>query len=110
MTDPFIPDMQAVYWVDGTILPANETAGPHRAVVVVGTPPTTTGTVTVVSRSGTERFGVAHPADPSLGLSGPGRFSRRHPVQAQLWTPATTLRAGVLDDATFAAVVARFGS
>ena len=107
MTEPFLPDVQTVYWVDGTILPAGEPE-PQRAVVVVASPPTPTGTVTVVSRSATDRFGVEHGADAGLGLSSKGRFSRRHPVQAQLWTPATTTPVGVLDDATFAAVVARF--
>ena len=107
MSEPFLPDVQAVYWVDGTILPAGEPE-PQRAVVVVATPPTTTGTVTVVSRSATDPFGVEHAADAGLGLSTRGRFSRRHPVQAQLWTPATATPAGVLDQATFAAIVARF--
>ncbi|MGH9225558.1 MAG: hypothetical protein ACRD2W_17625 [Acidimicrobiales bacterium] len=108
MSEPFVPAVQTVYWVDTSILPAGD-AERQRAVVVVAAPKTTRGTVTVVARSGTDAFGVAHHAEPALGLSAPGRFSRRVPVQGELWTPSVVARSGLLDDSTFAAVVARFG-
>lgn len=106
--DGFVaPAVQWLYWLDTTILPTGD-AEDHRAVVVLAVPPTPAGTVTVVSRSGTDRFGVVHPADEGLGFSADGWFSRRHPVQRSLWTSAATSPIGRLDDATFAAVRARF--
>ena len=107
--EPYLPVPQTVYWVDTGVLPAPDPEA-HRAVVVLATPATTAGTVAVASRSSADGFGVDHPADARLGLSSPGTFSRRLPVQAQLWTPATTAALGRLDDATFAAVVDRFGT
>ena len=108
MSESFVPAVQTVYWVDTSILPAGD-AERQRAVVVVAAPPSASGTVTVVARSGTDRFGVEHGADVALGLSAPGRFSRRLPVQGQLWAPGLVEPSGRLDDATFAAVVDRFG-
>ena len=108
MSEPFVPAVQTVWWVDTSILPAGD-AERQRAVVVMSSPATTAGTLTVVARSGTDPFGVEHTADARLGLSAPGRFSRRHPVQAQLWTPSSVAASGTLDDVTFAAVVERFG-
>jgi len=108
MSEPFPALVQTVYWVDTSILPAGD-AERQRAVVVMAAPPSVAGTVTVVARSGTDRFGVPHGADAALGLSAAGRFSRRLPVQGELWTPAVASPCGRLDDSTFAAVVDRFG-
>ena len=105
--DPYLPAPQTVYWVDTTVLPAGDPDA-QRPVVVVAVPPTSSGTVTVVARSATDGFGVPHPADRRLGLSAPGHFSRRHPVQGQLWTAGNVTEVGSLDDATFAAVLSRF--
>jgi hypothetical protein len=105
--EPFLPEAGMVYWVETTILPPAD-AEWRRPVVVLAPPETVNGTVTVVARSGTDDFGVEHPADPDLGLSRPGRFSRRHPVQGRLWTRRDVAPIGPLDDAVFAAVVARF--
>ena len=107
--EPVLPSPGTVYWVHTGILPAPDPE-PHRAVVVLDAPATTGGTVTVAARSSSDGFGVEHRPDPLLGLSSPGRFSRRLPVQAQLWTPATATPLGPLDAATFAAVTDRFRS
>ncbi len=104
---PTLPMPGTVYWVETGIFPAPDPE-PHRAVVVLAAPATTGGTVTVVTRSSSDDFGVDHRPDSRLGLSSPGRFSRRLPVQAELWTPVTATALGPLDDATFAAVLDRF--
>ncbi|MGH9278123.1 MAG: hypothetical protein ACRD12_08455 [Acidimicrobiales bacterium] len=107
MSDPAHPVVQMVYWVDTTILPPGDRET-QRPVVVIATPGRVSGTVAVVARSGTDPFGPEHPPDERLGLGSPGRFSRRHPVLGHLWSAGTVRLAGRLDDATFAAVVARF--
>jgi len=58
MTDrgPFLPRVQEVYWVDGTILPFDG-AG-DRAVVVLDVPATSSGTIGVALRGTTARFPV----------------------------------------------------
>jgi hypothetical protein len=96
-----------MYWVDTTILPPGDPEL-RRPVVVLAVPDTVDGTVAVVARSGTDDFGAEHPADARMGLSGPGRFSRRHPVQGRLWTSRDVTPIGPLDPDVFAAVVARF--
>ena len=106
--DPFVPAVQTLYWLGTTALPSGDPEE-HRAVVVLAAPNSTRGTVTVVARSGADDFGIEHPADRVLGLSAAGRFSRRQAVQCQLWTAARTRLIGPLDDATFAAVLTRFG-
>lgn len=103
----FVPEEGTVYWADTTILPPGDPEH-RRPVVVVAAPQTVDGTVTVVSRSGTDDFGIEHFADPLLGLSSPGRFSRLHPVPGQLWTSRNVTPIGPLDGAVLAAVVARF--
>lgn len=102
-----VPEVQTVYWARTSILPAGDPEE-SRAVVVITADDLTWGTVAVVARSGSDGFGVEHPADPALALSSPGRFSRRHPVQGALWTMANVTPIGRLDDVTFAAVLARF--
>jgi hypothetical protein len=107
----YVPTVQHLYWLRTTVLPPGDPED-HRAVVVLDAPPSTAGTISVVTRSGAgapDDTGVDHPADPRLGVSAPGRFVRRHPVQGRLWTPANVTPIGRLDDATFAAVRARFG-
>ena len=105
--DPFVPEPGTVYWLETTVLPGADPAG-RRPVVVVAVPDDVTGTVTVVVRSGTDDFGVEHPAGGRLGFPTPGRFSRRHPVQCQLWTSANAVALGPLDADAFASVLARF--
>ena len=104
---PFVPRVGTVYWVDTTILPAGDPED-RRPVVVVGVPGAADGTVVVVARSGTDDFGIEHPADPGLGLTSRGRFSRRHPVQGRLWTSRNVTPIGPLEAEVLAAVVARF--
>jgi hypothetical protein len=96
-----------VYWVETTMLPAGDPED-RRPVVVVGVPDGPGGTVTVVSRSTADGFGVEHPADPGLGLATAGHFSRAHPVQAGTWTAGDVTPIGPLDPATLAAVRHRF--
>jgi len=102
-----VPRTGMVYWVDTTILPPGDPED-LRPVVVVDTPGGRDGTVTVVARSGTDDFGVEHPADPRLGLSGAGRFSRCHAVPGRLWTSRDVTPIGPLDHDVLAAVVERF--
>lgn len=102
------PAVQVVYWLDTALLPAGGPE-PWRAAVVLAVPERADGTVAVVLRSGADDFGVAHGPDAALGMSMPGRFSRRRPVQGRLWTAAAVTLAGRLDDDTFAAVLERFG-
>jgi hypothetical protein len=102
-----LPAVQSVHWLDTTVLPPGDPQ-PWRAAVVIDVPESPSGTVAVVVRSGVDGFGVDHPADERLGLSAPGRFSRRLPVPGVLWTGSHAVPAGRLDDATFAAVCERF--
>lgn len=104
---PFIPDIQVVYWVDTAILPPGDPE-PQRPVVVMAVPDTTAGTVRVATRSSTEQWGIPHPRSEPLGLSKDGWFSRRANVLGELWTLSNVKSTGLLDDATFAAVCARF--
>lgn len=104
---PFIPDSQAVYWVDTAILPLGDPEE-QRPVVVMAVPATTAGTVRVATRSSTERWGIPHPRAEELGLSKDGWFSRRANVLCELWTLGNVRSTGTLDDDTFAAVCARF--
>ena len=90
MSDPFVPAVQSLWWVQTSMLPLAD-LGEHRAVTVLAAPTTTDGTVAVVLRSGPD-----------------GGFSRRVPVQCRLWTASNVTPIGILDDATFAALVERF--
>lgn len=101
------PEPGIVFWADTTILPAPD-AAPWCAVVVLDAPRVPAGTVAVVARSTVDSFGIAHPAGDGLGFTVPGRFSRRYPVLAALWSPDTVTAVGSLDGAVFARVVARF--
>jgi hypothetical protein len=96
-----------VYWADATILPPGDPEA-RRAVVVLAAPARPNGTVTVAARSTVDGFGVEHPAGDGLGFSVPGRFSRRFPVQRDLWTDPYVTPIGMLEEAVFAAVLARF--
>lgn len=104
--EPFVPDVQMIYWVDTQLLPSDPE--PERPVVVMVAPATTFGTVIVATRSSSEEFGVFHDAAPALGLNKLGWFSRRVAVQCQLWTPQLVHSVGKLDDETFAYVLGRF--
>jgi hypothetical protein len=105
--EPFIPDIQVVYWVDTAILPPGDPED-RRPVVVMAVPPTTSGTIRVATRSSTERQGIPHPRSQELGLSKPGWFSRRANILGELWTLGNVSSTGTLDDETFAAVCARY--
>ncbi len=84
-----MPEVQSLYWLDTTVLPAVDPE-PSRLAVVLHLPAAVTGTITVAVRAGA------------------GEFSRLVPVQGSLWPAAVVATAGRLDDATFAAVQARF--
>jgi len=105
--EPVVPLPGTVYWVETTILAPGDPE-PRRPVVVLDAPVTLAGTVTVVARSGSDGFGVEHPADGGLGLSARGHFSRRHAVPRLAWTSGNVTPIGSLDDTVFAGVVARF--
>jgi hypothetical protein len=104
---PFIPDIQVVYWIDTSILPAGDPES-QRPVVVMAVPTTTNGTIRVATRSSTERNGIPHSRSDALGLSKDGWFSRRANILGELWTLSNVISTGELDDETFAAVCARF--
>ena len=97
-----------VYWADVTVLPPGDPED-RRALVVLAAPATRSGTVSVVVRSTVDDFGVEHAAGGSLAFNAPGRFSRRHGVLALLWTAPHVTPIGLLDEAVFSQVVARFG-
>lgn len=105
--EPFIPDIQVIYWVNTAILPVGDPES-QRPVVVMAVPGSTGGTIRVATRSSTEQNGIPHPRSPALGLSKNGWFSRRANVLADLWTLSNVRSTGVLDDETFEAVCARF--
>jgi hypothetical protein len=90
MSDPFVPAVQSLWWVQTTILPPGD-PGDQRLAAVLVAPPTTQGTVAVVLRTGPD-----------------GGFSWRVPVQCRLWTGSNVTPTGRLDDATFAALQTRF--
>ena len=92
MTDPFLPAVGSLYWVQTTILPPGD-PDHHRVAAVLSVPPTTAGTIAVALGSG----------------AAPGRFLRRVPVQARLWTTSHVSPIGPLDGATFATLVEQFG-
>jgi hypothetical protein len=104
---PFIPDIQVVYWVDTTILPAGDPES-QRPVVVMAVPTTISGTIRVATRSSTERNGIPHPRSHVLGLGKDGWFSRRANILGELWTLSNVRSTSLLDDETFAAVCARY--
>jgi hypothetical protein len=104
--DPFIPDVQVVYWVETAILLPGDPEE-QRPVVVMAVPTTTAGTVRVATRSSTEQWGIFHARSEPLGLSKDGWFSRRANVLCELWTLGNVRSTGTLDDETFAAVCAR---
>ena len=91
MSDPFVPAVQSLWWVQTSLLPLAD-SGEHRPAAVLAAPGTTDGTVAVVLRCGPD-----------------GGFSRRVPVQCRLWTASNVTPMGSLDDATFAALLDRFG-
>ena len=91
MSDPFVPAVQSLWWVQTSMLPLAD-GGEHRAAAVLAAPATTDGTVAVLLRSGAD-----------------GGFCQRVPVQCRLWTASNVTSIGRLDDATFAALVDRFG-
>lgn len=104
--DPFIPDLQVVYWVDTALLPGDPEE--QRPVVVMAVPTSTTGTIRVATRSSSERWGIPHPRAEALGLNKDGWFSRRANIIGELWTLRNVRSTGLLDDDTFTAVCARF--
>ena len=105
--EPFIPDLQVVYWVDTTILPLGDPED-QRPVVVMAVPSTTSGTIRVATRSSSERWGIPHPRSKELELNKDGWFSRRANILGELWTLKNVRSTGTLDDEAFAAVCARF--
>jgi hypothetical protein len=106
-SEPYIPDVGFVYWLEQTLLDPTDPEE-RRPGVVIAVPDTVNGTVIVVTRSSTDGFGVAHDEQREIGLNKPAHFSRLLPVQCQLWTPELVHEAGPLDPATFAWVQLRF--
>ena len=83
--EPFVPDIQVVYWLDTAILPP-DVPEDQRPMVVMAVPDTTTGTIRVATHSSTQRWGIPHPRTEALGLSTDGWFSRRANLLGELWT------------------------
>jgi len=86
MSDPFVPAVQSLWWVQTTILPPGDPEQ-QRVAAVLEVPPTVDGTIAIVLQSGAER---------------------RLPVQCRLWTASNVTPLGRLDDEGFAGLVERF--
>ena len=108
MLGPYIPDVRRIYWVNTVLLDADDEK-PKRPVVVMRIPETTSGTVTVVVRSTTEKNGPPHDACPEHGLNETGHFSRLRAVSCELWTPEYVESCDLLlDEVTFSYVWLEF--
>ena len=105
--EPYLPDLQRLYWIDTQILSPDDPE-PRRPGVVITVPTTVYGTVNVVTRSTTDGFGVPHDRQPELGLNKAGHFSRLVPVQCQLWTPEHVKSSELLDEVTYSWVLLEF--
>ena len=106
-SEPYLPEIQRLYWIDTEILSPDDPE-PRRPCVVIAVPETLYGTVSVVTRSTTDGIGVAHDRDPGLGLNKDGHFSRLAPVQCQLWTAEFVEPSGLVDEVTFSWVLLEF--
>lgn len=98
---PYIPDLRRIYWVDAVLLDPDDPE-PERPVVVVKVPSSTYGTVTMVTRSSTEKNGQWHSKHPNHGLTKEGWFTRLRVVSCELWTPESARSCDLLlDEETF---------
>jgi hypothetical protein len=80
-----------------------------RPVVVVASPATLLGRISLVCRtSDTSAKGVAHGRNPQLGLNKDGVFCRLTSTEAQLWTPRNVTLLGSLEPAHLVRIVDRF--
>ena len=105
---PYIPDLRRIYWIDALLLDPNDPK-PERPVVVVKVPSSTYGTVTMVTRSSTEKNGQWHSKHPMHGLAKEGWFTRLRVVSCELWTPESVRSSDLLlDDETFSYVCKDF--
>ena len=105
---PYIPDIRRIYWVDAVLLDPDDPK-PERPVAVVKVPATTYGTVTMVTRSSTEKNGQWHDKHPSHGLTREGWFTRLRVVSCELWTPENVRSCDLLiDEETFSYVCKDF--
>jgi hypothetical protein len=108
MFGPYIPDVRRIYWVNTALLDPDDEK-PKRPVVVMRIPETTSGTVTVVVRSTTDKNGPKHDACPNTGLNEDGYFSRLRAVSCELWTPECVESCDLLlDEVTFSYVCLEF--
>lgn len=97
-TDPYLPAVGDVYWVETAILDAYDVE-PRRPAVVVQVPETLDGRITVVTRTTKPGIpGVAHDPDPDLGLRKPGTFSYVRTAEARLWKRPHVEWMGTLDE------------
>ena len=106
-SDPYLPEVGEVYWVDTAILQGADK--PFRPALVLWVPPSVTGRITVATRtSAAGAAGVPHPAAPELGLKKDGVFSRIRSAEARLWTPGNVRYLGLVDASLTAAVQREF--
>ena len=106
--EPYLPDVQRLYWLQRPLL---DLADPEleRPAVVVVLPAENEGEVTVVTRSSTEKNGTFHSRDPEHGLTKDGWFCRVRSVATELWTPANARSMELLlDEETFSYVLRDF--
>lgn len=105
---PFLPTVGQVYLV-ATVLFQPPDKKPHRPFVVVDAPLTLRGRISVVARTtNTDADGIAHGADPALGLSKDGVFALLKSVEAQEWTPRNALLYGELPPAVLQQIIRRW--
>lgn len=108
-TDPYLPEVGDVYWVETEILDAIDVE-PKRPAVVVEVPENLDGRIRVVTRT-TEpgKPGVPHDPVPELGLRKRGTFSYIRTAEARLWKRPQVEWMGVLSEDVLKSVVEYVG-
>ena len=103
----FLPAEGEIYWVR-TLLYSSTDPAPARPAVVLLVPALASARIQVVTRTSRSSVGVAHPAEPSLGLDVAGVFSDLVSVERSAWCPHNVRRCGQLEDAVWKLVQERF--
>ena len=95
---PYLPAAGEVYWVDSAIIHPRDKKS-DRPVLVVEVPATTSGRITIVTRTTNEERtpGLPSPADTDLGLNKPGVWGYLRTAEANLWTPSMVEYRGSVD-------------
>lgn len=103
----FLPAEGEIYWMR-TLLYSSTDPAPSRPAVVLLVPALASARIQVVTRTSGSAAGVAHPADPSLGLDAAGVFSDLVSVERSAWCPHNVRLCGRLEEAVWKLVQERF--